>query len=136
GTIFRPQQAWWFLGERAVPGTPANAQGRRRPPMWLTRVTHPLIMALALALSALLWLTRRRRAAGRLDALLLLALLLHLRCVLDTWNCSYYAVPFLLALVTWEGLARRRPPVLSLLATVAVWTSWQELPLHGVSPDG
>ena len=72
---------------------------------------------------------------GRDDALLLLALLLHLRCLLDTWNFVYYAVPFLLALVAWEGLARRRPPVLSLLATVAIWAVFQELPPRGVMPD-
>jgi hypothetical protein len=60
---------------------------------------------------------------------------LHLRCVLDTWNFVYYAVPFLLALVTWEGLARRRPPVLTLLSTVAVWVVWQKLRLTSLTPD-
>ncbi|HEY3190170.1 MAG TPA: glycosyltransferase 87 family protein, partial [Solirubrobacteraceae bacterium] len=138
GAIFQPWQAWWFLGEHAgvVRGTSGQAKpGYRTAPPWIARVTHPLIIVLGAVLTALLWLVRGRRGATALDALLLLALLLHLRCVLDTWNFAYYAVPFLLALVTWEGLARRRPPVLSLLASVAIWIFWQELPIRGVAPD-
>ena len=36
------------------------------------------------------------------DALLALALLLLLRCVLDTWDAVYYPLPFVLALLAWE----------------------------------
>jgi hypothetical protein len=138
GVVFQPWQAWWFTGRHAgiVRGGDGHAKpGYRTPPAWIAPVTHPLIVLLSLALSGLLWLLRGRRRVARLDALLLLALLLHLRCVLDTWNFVYYAVPLLLALVTWEGLASRRPPVLSLSATVALWVLFQELPRRGVSAD-
>ena len=40
---------------------------------------------------------------------MLLAAVLLVRCLLDTWNTSYYALPFLLALLTWE--ARSGPRV-------------------------
>src|SRR3954471_10037742 len=138
GTIFQPWQAWWFLGEtgHVVRGTNGDVKRHYRvPPAWIERVTHPLIILLGPGLALLLWLVRGRRRLARADALLLLALLLHLRCVLDTWNFVYYAVPFLLALVAWEGLARRRPPVLSLLATTALWIVFQQLPRRGVSAD-
>jgi hypothetical protein len=104
-----------------------DRQHKRVAPPWIARVTHPLIALLALPLTALLWRVRRGRVAPG-DALLLLALLLHLRCVLDTWNVVYYALPLLLAVAAWEALHSSRPPVLSLVGTLAVWVSFEELP--------
>ncbi len=84
-------------------------------------------------------LTRLRRLrTTRLSAqqaLLALALALLLRCVLDTWDTAYYALPFLLALLAWEvALDSERPPVLALAASILVWVSFQWLPEH-VTPD-
>jgi hypothetical protein len=62
------------------------------------------------------------------DALLLLALLLLLRCMLDTWDNIYYPLPFVLALAAWEALALRRAPVLALFSVVAVWANCRWLP--------
>jgi hypothetical protein len=62
------------------------------------------------------------------QALLLLALLLLLRCMLDTWDVVYYALPFVLALTAWETAVSRRPPVLALASAVAVWAGWHWLP--------
>src|SRR4051794_4477355 len=138
GTIFQPWQAWWFLGEtgHVVRGTNGDVKRHYRvPPAWIERVTHPLIVLLGPGLALLLWLVRGRRRLARADALLFLALLMHLRCVLDTWNFVYYSVPFLLALVAWESLARRRPPVFSLLSTMVLWVLFQELPPRGVDAD-
>ena len=59
-------------------------------------------------------------------SLLLLSLVLALRCVLDPWDISYYALPFLFALTTWEVLGARRLPVVSLLATFATWFIFME----------
>ena len=57
------------------------------------------------------------RRCPRSDALLALALLLLLRCVLDTWDAVYYPLPFVLALLAWEvGAAGAAPPVLALAA--------------------
>jgi len=68
------------------------------------------------------------------EGLLLLALVFLLRCQLDPWNTSYYALPFLLALAAWEVVGARRAPLLSLAATVMTWVSFERLPLL-VSPD-
>jgi hypothetical protein len=41
--------------------------------------------------------------------------------MLDPWDISYYSIPFLFALVAWEALRFRRPPVLALTATLFAW---------------
>jgi hypothetical protein len=131
GAIFHPWQLFWMLGEpgHVVLGSDGLPKtGYRVPPDWLSPLTHPLIALLVVPLS-LLW-ARVRAGAPRLDGeqvLLLLALLLLLRCVLDPWNVVYYELPFLLALLAWEGLCRpERPPVLALAATVVVWMTFEQ----------
>jgi hypothetical protein len=108
---------WWTRSARAraaAPGDPGAV-----PPAQPTPPTRP---------------ARRPRAAWMLleqDALLALALLLLLRCVLDTWDTVYYPLPFVLALLAWEATrATSRPPVLALAASALVWVSFQWLPLH------
>jgi hypothetical protein len=133
--IFQPWQVWWFLGHHgAVPhglfGLPKL--GYRVAPSWPNTVARPLILAIGVALTALLW--RRRPLRGE-DALLALALLLLLRCVFDTWDYGYYTSPFVFALLAWEVRARtERLPILAALATALVWFSFQWLPKHA-SPD-
>ena len=134
-TIFQPWQVFWFLGHH---GTVVRGlfgvvkPGYRAAPAWVGSVSHPLIIAVSLPLTALAW---RRRRGRQSDALLLLALLLLLRCVLDTWDTVYYPIPFVLALLAWESLGeRRRPAVLALSSTVLAWVSFQWLPMH-VSAD-
>ena len=80
--------------------------GYRTAPAWVGIVSHPLIVAVSLPLTALAW---RRARRGQSDALLLLALLLLLRCVLDTWDTVYYPIPFVLALLAWESLGAATP---------------------------
>jgi hypothetical protein len=54
-----------------------------------------------------------------------------LRCLLDTWDTGYYALPFLLALLAWEVRGElARPPVLSAAATVIASLSFLWLPQH------
>jgi hypothetical protein len=129
-TIFQPWQAFWFLGHHgpAVHGLfGAIKPGYRTAPTWIGTISHPLILMVAVPLTALAWLRERRQA----DALLLLALLMLLRCVLDTWDTGYYMLPFLLALLAWESLGeRRRPAVLALSSTVLAWMSFTWLPEH------
>jgi hypothetical protein len=76
----------------------------------------------------------RVRRRGWPDGLLLLAFAFHLRCLLDTWNVSYYAVPFVIALVAWELHAFRRVPVLSLAVTLCAWVTLVWLPPYAL-PD-
>jgi hypothetical protein len=142
--IFQPWQAFWFLGHHGalVHGLfGAPKPGYRTGPAWASLVSHPLIIALGVVLTVALWLQRRRRASTSAslrerDALLALALLLLLRCVLDSWDISYYLLPFVFALLTWEVSGpSRRPPVLALSSTVLMWVSCQWLPELGASPD-
>jgi hypothetical protein len=134
GTIFQPWQAGWFLGDHAGVVRSINGvkPGYRTAPEWLSPISHPLIVLGAAALSAL-W-RRRRKDAGWQEALLLLALLLHLRCVLDPFNNVYYCLPFLMALLTWESLCARRLPLLTLGVTAAAWFTFQSAP-QSLSPD-
>ena len=121
--IFQPWQVWWFLGstgEVIRGGDGLVKEGYRAAPGWLSPISHPLIVAVALPLSLLAW---RRRS----DPLLLLALLFMLRCVLDPWNTAYYALPAILALVTWEAWRTERPPLFALALTMATWATWQWL---------
>jgi hypothetical protein len=133
-TIFQPWQAFWFFGHHGavVRGLFGVVKpGYRTAPSWAGTVSHPLILAVAVPLTVLLWRRERRQS----DALLLLALLLLLRCVLDTWDTVYYPIPFVLALLAWESLGdQRRPAVLALSSTVLAWVSFQWLALH-VSAD-
>jgi hypothetical protein len=87
-------------------------------PAWLARLTHPLIVALALPLSVAWWFSRRRTPD---DVLGLLALLFLLRCLLDPVDNAYYHVPFLLSLMAWEGLVRRGLPLVSILSSATIY---------------
>jgi alpha-1,6-mannosyltransferase len=135
GSGFQPWQAFWFLGEhdgvvRSIYGV---KPGYRTPPDWLSPIAHPGIVLVAAGLS-LLFAARRRSRATWHDALLLLALVLLARCVLDPWNNIYYSIPFLLTLTTWETLTSRRPPVLSLAVGAATWLTFDTAPAW-LSPD-
>ncbi len=134
--IFQPWQIWWFFGHHGavVHGLFGEAKaGYRVAPGWSGAVSHPSVMLCGVLLTGALWL-RGRRLDPR-QALLALALVLLLRCLLDTWDAVYYPLPFVLALLAWELDARpSRPPLLALASSVLVWISFQSLPGH-VSPD-
>jgi hypothetical protein len=134
GVIFQPQQIWWFLGEHGetVTGTYGSYPDHRNIPVWLAGHARQLVVLIVLAASLLLFARVRRR--GWPEGLLLLAFAFQLRCLVDTWNVSYYAVPFVIALVTWELHAFRRPPVLSLAATLSAWLTLVWLPKYA-HPD-
>jgi len=135
--IFQPWQVWWWLGDTGSvvlggDGLP-KPDGWRTPPAWLSPLAHPGIAALVVPASLGWALARRPRGD---DLLLLLAILLLARCVLDPWNTVYYGLPCLLALTAWEVLRRPdRPPVLALGATVATWATFEWLP-GMAGPDG
>jgi hypothetical protein len=128
GHIFTPSQAWWFFGDHGVVTGPDGKikVGYRAAPAWVSGINHQLIVALAIPLTLALVLLRRRRARPD-EALLLLALLLHLRCLFDAWNNVYYALPCLFALLAWEAVGRRRAPVVTLTATVVLWVHFEKL---------
>jgi hypothetical protein len=135
GGIFQPWQIWWFFG---APGHIARGlhAGYRTAPGWIESLSHPLIAAIMAPLSALYAGVRRSRSYRVPNApLLLLALLLALRCILDPWDISYYALPFLLALVTWESLSFDRMPVLALLAAFGAWLIFRQTTAINLSAD-
>jgi hypothetical protein len=135
--IFHPWQIWWFFGHHdphASGVAAATGLDYRLGPGWTGAISHPLILAVGFLLSAGLWL-RERRGPGRRTtlraSLLALALLLLLRCLLDTWDTGYYALPFLLALLAWEVRGEHaRSPVLAAAATVIASLSFLWLPQH------
>jgi hypothetical protein len=132
--MFQPWQIWWFLGEHGetVTGMYGSYPDHRNIPVWLLGHERQLVVVVVLAASLLL-LPRVRRH-GWPEGLLLLAFAFQLRCLVDTWNISYYALPFIVALVTWELHAFRRPPVLSLATTLCAWLTLVWLPSYA-QPD-
>ena len=142
-SIFQPWQVWWFLGHHGalVHGLFGSPKvGYRIAPSWVGGAVHPLILLVGAAVTASLWLSARRRAGdgallGERDALLALALLLLMRCVLDTWDTEYYLLPCVFTLLSWEAIGLRdRPPALALSCTLLVWLSFQWAPGH-ISAD-
>ena len=89
-------------------------------PGWIGPVSRGLIVGLGVPVAALAFARGRR---SRADALLLLALLLHLRCALDPWNVIYYALPSALALVAWSVERRDALPLAAVALTGLVWLS-------------
>ncbi len=121
GGIFNPQQIWWFFGR------PVRAVWRL-PPGWIVGLAHPLILGLSIPLTLAYVLRLRRHPSAASDALLLLAFLFLMRCMLDPWAISYYTIPFLMALVAWEALRYRRFPVLALAASFLAWFLYLKIP--------
>lgn len=120
GGIATPYNVFWPSGSRE----PTPEGDRYFVPVWVATISHPLIVLIAVPLAFALW---RRPERRRDDALLLLALLFLLRCVLDTWNIDYYAVPFVLALLGWEATRRPGVPALTLGAVILLSLSfWGE----------
>jgi hypothetical protein len=129
GTIFYPQQIWWFLGTpgRWLPAMRGQIlHGFRLPPTWLQGRAHLLIVWIGLPLT---WLAARRRMP-RENALALLALLLLARCMLDPWDLVYYPLPFAIALLSWETLVRGRAPIGAAVVSAAAWAIFEYGPLH------
>jgi hypothetical protein len=133
--IFKPWQVWWFLGHYSPlargPLDVAQA-GYRIGPAWTGQISHPLILATAPALALALRPRSRRAALPERQALLALAFVLLLRCLLDTWDEIYYLLPFVFAMLAWEIAAERpRAPLLALACSVLGWLSFQWLEQHG-----
>jgi hypothetical protein len=119
--VFKPWQIWWFVGDASHPV--ADTVGGmdvwyRSSPDWLVWLSHPLAV-LVPAIVCVVIACRMRLTVE--NGLLLLAIALLLRTMLDTWNLDYYSLPFVLTLVVWEMHARRRAPWLSAAVTLAGW---------------
>jgi Glycosyltransferase family 87 len=113
-----PTNIWFGFGHN-VPLT-LGPNGSSTPPREISHaigaISHPLVLIVGAAL-ALAWWPRRRTAQPE-DALLLIALILLVRCLLDPLTNSYYHLPFLVSLAAWEGLRRDGAPVLTVAASL------------------
>jgi hypothetical protein len=129
GTLWGPYQLWWPLGTAHHHAVPDGVGGvldaiTWSAPGWIGQASRGLIVGIGAPLGALAFARGRR---SRADALLALALLLHLRCALDPWNTVYYALPAALALVAWSA-ERREPPVAAATFAGLVWLTFNRLP--------
>jgi hypothetical protein len=137
GTEVRPTNVYAPFVEvehrRVFDGVEYISLRRLTWPAWAGRASRFAILVVGVALAAL-YAFRRRAEEDRTDVMALLALLLLLRCMLDTLNNGYYHLPFLFALAAWEGLKRGGLPIATLLATLATWLIWGRLVLKGEDP--
>jgi RsiW-degrading membrane proteinase PrsW (M82 family) len=113
-----PTNVWFGFGHNVpiVLGANGSATPPREVPHAIGSLTHPLILVVGAAL-ALAWWPRRKTAHPE-DALLLIALIMLSRCLLDPLTNSYYHLPFLVSLAAWEGLRREGAPLLTVAATL------------------
>jgi hypothetical protein len=123
GSLFHPHQLFWPFGIPATPEFVAAGHGTRMGPAWLAGLTRPLIICAGTAV-AIAWWLRSGPARNRDDVLLVFALALLLRCMLDPWNLVYYHLPLVVALAAWEARRGRDLPVLSVVVTAACWISF------------
>lgn len=108
-----PYNLWFPLAARSGTTPSGRHVTFRDLPGTIDRAARPAIPVVTTLIA--LWLARGRRFT--LEAVLaLLALVFLLRCLLDPGAILYYHVPFLAALGCWEVIARRRPPLLALIA--------------------
>jgi hypothetical protein len=100
-----PRGLWWLPAEVL----PADV---------IVAVARPLVLVAAFAVA----LVVARRGGGRTleGQLALLGLTLLLRVLLDPTGNMYFAAPFLMALLAFEGIATTRPPIVSIAAIVMV----------------
>jgi hypothetical protein len=115
--------AWWPVSsphpERVFDTQTWRTVVSHQLPGGITRSTVGLVvMAAVAALAIAYW--RRLAERGPTDALALLALGFLVRCFLEPLPLTYNYVPLILALAAWEGLSRRRTPVVTLAALAAV----------------
>ncbi len=74
---------------------------------------HPLIVIFSGLLAAVLWRRTRGRPSPD-EAFALVALIMLLRCTLDTETMPYYHAPLFLTLLAWDAVGGRRMPTRAL----------------------
>jgi hypothetical protein len=123
GLLFHPHQLFRPFGIPATPDFIEAGHGTVMGPAWLSGLTRPLIIGTGAAV-AIAWWLRSGPGRDRDDVLLVFALVMLLRCVLDPWNLVYYHLPLVVALAAWEARRGRDLPVLSVVVTAACWLSF------------
>ena len=115
GSRVTPTNVWWpFATAYEMP-----AGTLYRQPEWLGRLTHTLILAVAVVLGALAW-RRRRGSLDARDALRLLALLLLARGALDPMSLDYYHLSLVVALAAAAAVGDRRDAIVAVAAAAGL----------------
>ena len=114
-----PTNIWFAYGKEVATVIGSGGGTGYAIPAALSAITHPLALATGLALPLLFWRRFPRPTAA--DALMLLALVFLMRCLLDPLTVSYHHVPFFVAIAASEGLRRRGLPVVTVLSAAALW---------------
>jgi Glycosyltransferase family 87 len=129
GDRVTPYSVWYPLAtEKAVAYEVGSNELRdtvSEAPALVGALSHPLIVALALALPLALIARRGRVGLSGADAMGLLALLALSRCALDPVDNLYYHVPLLLALLGWDAFGSRGLPLRGLAGTAAALLLWR-----------
>ncbi|HUA75030.1 MAG TPA: glycosyltransferase 87 family protein [Solirubrobacteraceae bacterium] len=102
-----------------VEGNSVAVSGHRLP-AGLARAVHPLLIAVDLLVAAVVACVRRL-PLRRDDAFALMALVLLLRCTLDTETMPYYLAGLLLDLLAWDALRGERLPVRALAGAAVAY---------------
>jgi hypothetical protein len=121
GNGVTPANIWWVYGHEGgyeLTGGGFRGASSYALPDWMGHVSHPLVIVVALLLTAAYW--RRRRDGDPMDILALVALVFLGRTMLDPLSYSYHSLPFAMALLTFEA-TRRRVPVVSIYVAAWVW---------------
>ena len=114
-----PTNIWFAYGREVGMVVGAGNGAGYGIPASLSAITHPLALAVGVALPLLFWRRFPRPTAA--DALMLLALVFLMRCLLDPLTVSYHHAPFFVAIAASEGLRRRGLPVVTILSAAALW---------------
>jgi hypothetical protein len=121
-----PDNVWYPFAHvrhvRIFDGVAPRVIEKRYLPRSISAHAKPFVILLGLLLPLILFLRARRRPLRPEDPLLLLALLFALRCALDPISVAYYHAPLLMALIAYEGLYRRGSPLLSMVASLVLWS--------------
>jgi hypothetical protein len=119
----QPDTVWYPFAEvrhvRIFDGVSPQVIEKRYLAHSIAGKAKPLIVLLGVLLPLAYWWRRRRPRAE--DAFVLLALLFALRGALDPLSVGYYHAPLLLALIAYEALYRRGPPLLSMVGGLVIW---------------
>lgn len=96
-------------------------------PATVSEISHPLIIALGVAIPLLVWLRAGRHPSVQ-AMLSATALVFLLRCALDPSSIAYYHFPLLLTLVALDATSGRRIPTATIVGFVAAFTVLDRFP--------
>jgi hypothetical protein len=112
-----PATLWFRLGTKHIVGQGGGLVFYEvYPPKLIGRWCRPFVILFSLVAALLFY---RRRGFNSLAVFALAAFVLLARTLFDTQTFSYHLIPMLMAVGAWEVFARKRFPIVTMLATIA-----------------